>query len=359
MIKRALRVLRERRVFGSAALASAVLAAVAGIGLALLAGRNHLVPEKLTLALAEQPVFALIYIAQARGFLAEEGVELSVNSFELGRDALRNVLEGKADLATTYETPAVLQIYGGHPLGVITTLHTSRTSHALVARRDKGIEKPSDLAGRRIGVTPGTSTEYFLSLLLATAGLKASEATIVALEPADYEKALADGRVDALVAFNPTLSMILQSGRSGLAVFHSDIYVETSMLVGLRPTLQARREAIVRLLKAVVRAEKFALENREESLRIVIKRLEGKYPEPAIREGWDSIRPEARLDHVLLALMTEEARWFRDGGRFVAPVPDFRRAIADDLLRSVRPEAVTLVARNRGDCATTGAKPCD
>lgn len=300
-------------------------------------------PEKLTVAIAEQPASALLYIAQARGYFAAEGLEVTFNRFAIGRDALRSMLDGKADLATTFQTPVVMQVYQGEKLGIVSTLHTSSASHALVVRRDR-IAAAADLRGRRIGTTPGTSTEYFLSLLLASTGVRPSEVTTVAVEPADYEQALASDSVDALVAFNPILHQLMQSGNGRLAALRSDVYVETSMLVAQRATLEARGDAVTRLLRALVRAEDFAASNREASLRIVVEQLAGRFPEAAIREGWDALRLEVRLDHVLLTLLAEEGRWSRDSGRFKTPVPDFRESLAPRLLREVRPQAVTLVA---------------
>lgn len=327
-----------------ATLAMAALAVVLALGFVYARHARPLraAPQKLTIAIAEQPASALLYIAQARGYLEQEGLEVTFNRFALGRDALRNMLDGKADLATAFETPVVMQIYQGQKLGIVSTLHTSSSSHALVVRRDR-IATAADLRGRRIGMTPGTSTEYFLSLLLASTGLRPSEVTTVALEPADYEQALERDLVDALVAYNPVLHKLMQSGEGRLASLRSDVYVETSMLLGQRANVEARGDAVTRLLRALVRAEDFAAANREASLRITVQQLAGRFPEGAIREGWDALRLEVRLDHALLGLLAEEGRWARDSGRFKTPPPDFHGSIAPRLLREVRPQAVTLL----------------
>jgi ABC-type nitrate/sulfonate/bicarbonate transport system substrate-binding protein len=51
-------------------------------------------PEKLVIPEASQPVFALLYVADAKGFFKEAGREVTFKSFPLGRDALGSVIEG-------------------------------------------------------------------------------------------------------------------------------------------------------------------------------------------------------------------------------------------------------------------------
>lgn len=326
-----------------AVIVAAALLALPGARLALGLART---PEKLTIADASQPAFALVYVADAKGYFRDGGLEVSFNVFSLGRDALANVIEGKADIATVYETPTVIRMHQGNDLGILSTLHTSSRGHALIARRDRGIAQPADLRGRRIGVTRGTSMEYFLSIFLATEGIPATDIHEVQVEPADYEKVLREGMVDALVAFNPhrfRLQGIFGDERS--VTFYSKVFTEASLLVGQRENIHEKREAHMRLMRAIVRAQDFVERNAEESIDIVVRRLAGRYPKTAIRGTWDSLRIEAKLDNVLLALFTQEGQWFRDSGRFQTPVPDFRRAIVTDYLQSVKPGAVTLLAR--------------
>lgn len=304
-------------------------------------------PEKLVIAHGSQPAFALIYIADAKGFLRDEGLDVEFQDFTLGRDALASVISGKADIATVYETPTVLQMYQGQPLGILSTLHSSTRSHALLARRDRGISQPADLRGKRIGFTPGTSMDFFLALFLAGEGLPADSVTRVPVEPGAYQQALGDKAVDALVTFNPTMYSLQQKlGKDNLAAFYSNVYVETSMLVGMRDNLLAKPEATKRLLRAAIRAKEFAAQHREESIQIVFKRLAHLYPEAAIRHGWDLFKLEVELDNGLLTLLTQEAQWMRDNGRFKTPVPDFTDAIMTAPLKSVDPSAVTLLGRN-------------
>ena len=301
-------------------------------------------PEALVIAVAQSgPACALVYIAEAQGYFVDAGLDVTLKNFPLGRDALRSVIQGEADISTVYEAPTVLNLGAGQDLGILSTLHTSTLSHALVALNSSGIGQVSDVKGRRIGVTPGTSTEYFLSALLVAEGIDSADITKVPIEPDQYEQALSSGTVDALVAFNPVLFQLQQTfGDERMTAFYSDIYAEASMLVGMREVILAKPEAMTRLLKAIVRALDFSRANQEESIQIVARGLAGVYSEQAVRTGWDTAVLEVKLDYVLLTMLTQESLWFKDTGRLTQPAPDIRRAIVAQYLKSVRAAAVTL-----------------
>jgi len=81
--------------------------------------------ENLTIAEASQAVFALVYIADEKGFFADEGQKVTFNMFTSSRDALNRVVQGNSDIGTVFETPDVLQSYQGDELRIVSTLHNS------------------------------------------------------------------------------------------------------------------------------------------------------------------------------------------------------------------------------------------
>ena len=249
--------------------------------------------ESVTIAEASQPVFALVYIADANGYFDDEGLDVSFKSFTSARDALNSVIDRESDIATVYETPVVLKTYEGVNLGVITSLHTSNKNTGLVARRDRGIDVPEDLRGKTIAVTSGTNAEFFLSLFLSTIGINLSEVSLIDTKPEEMAGVLRDGSVDAVAIWNPNLYNARQSlPEEKLAIFFSDVYTEFSVLAGRRELVTERPKAMQALVKAVVKAEKFLEANPGEAIEIVIKRLSNQ-PETTIRGVWSEFRAEA------------------------------------------------------------------
>ena len=299
--------------------------------------------ESLVIAEASQPVFAILYVANALGYFEDELLDVTFQSFTSGRDALESAIKGEADIATTYETPIVINVYEGVHLSVISSLHHSKKNTGIVARKDRGILSPADLRGKKVGVTKNTNADFFLELFLRSEGIELSSITKVDTKPEDMAEMLKSGRVDAVSTWNPNLynaQNVLPENK--LITFYSKLYTEFSVLAGRRDIVLEKSEAVSRLMRAIVRAEEFLNYYPDQSLEIVINTLAEQSPE-AIREVWNVFEPTVHLDNVMMVIFNQEAQWFYESGRYVMPVPDFRRVIQEEYLEGIKPEAVTVL----------------
>ncbi len=298
--------------------------------------------EKLTIAEASTAIFALLYIADEEGYFKDERLEVNYNTFTSGKDALNSAIKGESDIATVYETPVVLKTYEGVDLSVISTLHYSNMNTGIVVKKDRGIETPEDLVGKKIGVTKNTNGEFFLQLFLTNHGIDIAQVTSVDTKPYDMVEALKSGEVDAIATWNPHIHNAKKTFKEKeIDIFYSDIYREISMLVGRREVVSEKHEAMKRLLKAILKAESFLNANPEKALDIVVKRLSDQ-SEETIRGVWPAFTVKATLSNVLLTTLEQEAEWFKNEGRFSTPAPDFNKVIFVDYLEQLKPEAVTI-----------------
>lgn len=298
--------------------------------------------ESLTIAEASQPVFALLYIAEANGYLEDEGLEVAYNSFTSGKDALTSAINGESDIATVFVTPVVIKSYEGEKLSVISTLHYSTRNTALVVRNTEESHAQAGLVGKRIGVTKNTSAEFFLHLYLTNHGIDLSDVTIVDFKPENIVEALQNKTVDAVATWNPHLSNALKTlNRNQVSVFYSDIYTGMSVLAGRREVILQKKEAMKKLLRALIKAEQFKDKNGERAKEIVIGRLSNQVEE-SIHSAWSEFSASILLNNVLLGQFTLEAEWLRDVGKYKIPPPDFEEIIYPDLLNELMPESVTL-----------------
>jgi NitT/TauT family transport system substrate-binding protein len=305
-------------------------------------------PESLVVAEAHLPVYGLLYIAEREGLFHDAGLTVTFQRHDTGRDALAAVVAGQADVATPYDTPVVINIQQGRPIRVLSTLAVTNGYTAVVARADRGITEPVQLRGKRIAVPIDTSADYLLSLLLANAGVAPAEVQRVPLMPAAATAALIQGQVDAAAIWSPfTQQAETALGSAAVKVFTSPLYLETITLSTIEPVLRARPEALKRLLRALVRAEDLALREPERALQDVLAVLDDLPPD-GVREHWQRLQPQIRLDNLLLATLTGELKWYaavppaQPPGEAPVLAIDPRPYLAPELLRAVRPQAVTL-----------------
>ena len=174
-------------------------------------------PEKVTIALTKtiQPV--LISIAEVKGFFSEEGLNVTILLHSNGRAAIQSLVEGKADLATSGDTPIMFALLNGSKISVLTTTENSTKDTAIIARKDKGITSAAGLMGRRVGVPLGSNADYFLDSYLTLQGMTHKDVEVVDMKPEEMTYALLHGKVDAVSIWNPlNLSIRKELGDRGI-----------------------------------------------------------------------------------------------------------------------------------------------
>jgi len=200
---------------------------LAGVTTLITACTETQAPEQLVFADPNQPMAALVYIAEAQGYFKDENLSLSYKKFTSGRDALRSVLAGEADVGVATEFPFASNLQQGAPLRILATLMRTNHYDALVGRRDLGIASLADLAGKRIGVAPHTNSEFMLSRMLREVAIPEDRVTRVPLKPEQMVEALARGEVDGIATWMPHIAdrypenaELHQSGALGYASHH-------------------------------------------------------------------------------------------------------------------------------------------
>jgi len=299
--------------------------------------------EPITVAVGTVPHFALVHVAQAKGFFAAEGLAATLQPHPFGKSALAALLEGKADLATCATLPVVWAELDGDRLAVLASIAKSTKASAVVARKAAGISVPADLKGKRIGVTRGTSGEYFLDALLLRNWVAPSAVHVVDLAPDAMAGAVARGEVDAVAAWEPTLFRLQERLGDAVITFHEEaLQVQISVLVGLRGFGQRRPEVAKRALRALLRAEALFREQPDEARRTVGVALGD--PSRALDVALRKFEFQVRLDQGLLVLMEDEARWARSTTSMPdGPLPDFLEVLDPEPLLAVRPDSVGLI----------------
>ena len=158
--------------------------------------------EKLRIGVFPDTISALIYIAQEQGFFKRHGLDVSLENYQTGAFAVNGLISDKVDVATASGFVLALQGFKRPDLRAVAAI-SSTDIVEVVARRDRGIEKPEDLRGKRIGVTKNTIAEFFLSTFLSFNGILPGEVRTVDLKPSDFVTALSEGKIDAAVCFPP------------------------------------------------------------------------------------------------------------------------------------------------------------
>lgn len=320
----------------------AVAMAVALVGCDKAPPQNAEPPQKLTVAFTYQPQSTLLHLAQAKGYFVEEGLDIQPQLHTFGKAALQSLVDGKADLATAAETPIMFNILKGEKIFVLANIDSSTTNNAIVARKDAGIARPAELKGKRVGFTPGTTSDFFMSSLLTAHGLTRADIVPVRLKPEEMRAAMRSGSVDAVSAWNYPLTEISSDlGANGAVFFDKDIYTETFNLVTRQDFANRNPETIRRFLRALIKAEQFAREHPDAAQAIVAAATHVE--QNLVRKVWSNFGYRIILDQILLIMLEDEARWAMSNQLTERrDMPNFLSYIYFDGLAAVKPEAIRM-----------------
>ncbi len=177
--------------------------------------------------------------------LRRAGCRLNAYPFFKGRDLDNYLRSGKLQGGMVGDLPALKAAAEGD-VRIVSLIQQGPCS--LIAREARRVEH---LRGRRIGYAPGSNAHYTLLHVLREHNLLAKDVVWVRMDVLDMAPALADGRIDAFCAWEPTPTLALLDHPSFEVLARSDargyLYFTRSFF--------ERQPAVVRaLVAAEVRA---------------------------------------------------------------------------------------------------------
>ncbi|MDX9885774.1 ABC transporter substrate-binding protein [Thauera sp.] len=192
------------------------------------------------------PGYELMFLAAREGWIDERSVQLreSVSATE----SMQRLRAGTIDAAALTLDETITLLAEGVDLRVVLVFNVSSGADALVAKPH--VRSLQDLRGRRVGVEDSAVGALMLHAALATAGMSRSDVIATPLTFDQHLAAWTQGKVDAVVSFEPVRGMLLR--KHGRVLFDS---------TGLPDT-------IIDVL--AVSAQTMADKNKRRALRLLI-----------------------------------------------------------------------------------------
>ena len=192
----------RKSLIALAAAVALVPALVAGCG-----GGDDAAPASSTAAAVEDVSLALdwfpnadhagIYVAKAKGLDTQAGADIAPSVPSDPTTTLTAVAAGKKDLAITYAPELLIARAKGVPVKAVGAI-AQVPLNSIMARSDRGIERPRDLEGKVVGIAGVPSDRALLDTVVAADGGDPSKVTTKVV---GYSLApsLAAGKVDAVI----------------------------------------------------------------------------------------------------------------------------------------------------------------
>jgi putative hydroxymethylpyrimidine transport system substrate-binding protein len=218
-----------------------------------------------------------IYAAVRTGADREHGVRLQIRPPAGGSpDSLKLLATRRADIAVLDIHDLGLALEKGADVVAVGAL-VQRPLAAVIARGDRGIRRPSDLAGRRVGVAGLPSDDAVLRAVVESDGADFESVRRVDIGFGSVSHLLA-GRVDAATAFWNAEGVVLRERGLRTREFRVDEFgaprYPEVVLVVRRETLESRRGDVQAAVQAIADGTEEALADRDAAVRDIAEASE-------------------------------------------------------------------------------------
>lgn len=244
-----------------------ITAAVAAIVLASAPAKARTMDLRITYS--NKIDYEPLIIAQEMGFFKDEGLNVTTLVVSGGIQSAEALATGSADMGAMGDAPAVTLMSKNMGAKLVARYGGGEGQHRLVGWTDIAIV--SDLAGKKIGVQLGSSSQGALLRLLEANGLSANDVTQVSLSPADMPNAVKTRQVDAIIGSEPWPTNVENANgadvheianSSGLGSNYPLVLMATQKLVNEKP------EAVTAALKAIDRAIEYMGSDHEAAIAL-------------------------------------------------------------------------------------------
>jgi ABC-type nitrate/sulfonate/bicarbonate transport system substrate-binding protein len=217
---------------------------------------------------------AQMWVGLDKGYFDKQGIKVQPQVFQTGADGVRAVAGGQVNLAIALDFAGMSSLSDG--LRLVGTVASPKPGYYNLATTT-GIKSPADLAGHKIGYSPGTQAEYVNRKYLEQSGIDLSKVELTAF-PAENEMvaALKTGQIDAAWLTQAALAQIKVDTK--LHVLNDDSSVASTQgiyLIGKTDWVAKNKDSLEKVIKAFEESSTFIKTEPANAAKIIADRVHG------------------------------------------------------------------------------------
>ncbi len=261
----------------------------------------------ISIAVSKTPLSTPFYVAKSIGAYKDTCVTVEYEEVIGGQMAFAKVVSGEVDFGTSSDSVIAFQSLARKSFVTHAMFVQSDNDVKLMTRPSDKIKSVIDLKGKKIGVTKGTASDYFLSTLLAVDGLTIDDVELYHYKPEQLTNSFINNEVNAIVPWEPFVFNAKQLLEEQIKIH------ETKNLNTLSFNLisQAADQLLVEKAKCVIEGLSIAIgyiaSHPEESKKIVEDELN---LEPSFIDWvWPDYIFKLGLNQSLILSIKSQATW--------------------------------------------------
>jgi signal transduction histidine kinase/ActR/RegA family two-component response regulator len=236
--------------------------------------------------------FAGYIMAKEKGFYDEAGLEVELIERDPSKNHIEQVIDGRADYGVS-DSSILLYRAKGNPVRIVSSFF-QHNAMVLISKRDSGIVSPYEMKGKRISYQEGIDDAIF-GTMFDYARLDEKDFIKVPMD-FSYERFI-KGDIDVIAAYITDQPYWIRKRGVELNIINPlsygiDLYGDN--LFTTDAEIDHHPERVRRMRDATIRGWRYALQNKEETIRVIIEKYQ-----PSL--SFDQLMYEARETERLIA----------------------------------------------------------
>jgi NitT/TauT family transport system substrate-binding protein len=227
-----------------------------------------------------------MWLAESRGLWKEHKLDMEYIQFQTGLEAFQAMTGGSIDMLST---GAVLSNFPARGHGKVFLINDVEFATAQMwVHPDMGVTTISDLKGKKVATTLGTTAHVFLDTALRRNAIDPKTVTLVNQRMPDAVTAFISRAVPAVALWVPfNVAVREKSPDAKMLVDASAFYPQAAIVDGWAASNrfhESNKEVLIRIIEGWAKANDYLVQNPDEAIATLQKERYQNVPLPELRE---------------------------------------------------------------------------
>lgn len=253
-----------------------LLNALVGVAVGAVLSVSAQAQEKFTAASVAGTISIVAQVATAKGYFAEEGLDLEIKYLQGGNRNIKALAGGSAMFAQASDAQFVSGLASGLPLVAIGVHSRGFPARLLVSKENSDLKTLAELKGKNIGLLMGTGAHTVMTMAIENQGMTEADFTLSNIRPNEMAVAMNQNAFDAVLIWNPEARNLQQLGLADEVIsprqFEKMAGVNVPQLtMTTAETIANNPELVQKYVNAIIKSLNFIDNNRDEVVDIYRK----------------------------------------------------------------------------------------
>lgn len=297
--------------------------------------------QKLVVFSQPIPHYDSVWMADAKGYFKQEGLDVQFKQFPNGVTALQAFKAGEGDIVFGGDFPGVQYwLENNKNYRLIAAIERDGKSY-LVTVNDK-VKKPADLKGKVVATKVGSTVDWFMSEYLEKNGIKVADVTVKNLDGQVMPAALCKGDIDAFFYWQPYNDKAIEvCPKVAHNLSDAEGYIPGYVIAAARPEWlknPANAKKVEAFFRAVMKGKADAAKDFDAVAAYGMEKF--STPREAVAAQWKNSVRMVALNDIVYKDYCNLAAWMRTKGYLKGKL-DLNEFVWTDGLKAVDPSSVT------------------